>query len=92
MAHLHISYLQQASEILQEDYKPLAARLNNIAKRIAAKHVIKIKSVDSPKLMFCKTCQAPFTCDNFRVGKKESIIVKCSLCELTRRYKITEKK
>lgn len=83
--YLHLSYLQQVSDLLENEHKPLAARLSFIAKKISSKHQIHINGADVPKLRHCKACQAPITCDNIR-SKSKSLVVKCSLCGFTKSY------
>lgn len=81
----HLAYLQQASDLLEDKHKPLAARLGFIAKKISTKHLVHSNGADPPKLRHCKACQAPITCEDVK-SKRKSLNIKCSLCGLTRKY------
>lgn len=87
MTFLHLAYLQQVSDLLEDQHKPLAARLGFIASKISSKHLVHVNGADPPKLRRCKACQAPITCDNVRPEARK-ILVKCSLCGFQRRYSI----
>lgn len=89
MTFLHLAYLQQVSDLLEERHQPLAARLGFIASKISAKHLVHVNGADTPKLRRCKACQAPITCDDIRSAKKK-IFVKCSLCGLERHYSVSK--
>lgn len=90
MTHLHLSYLQQVSDLLEDQHKPLAAKLGYIAKKIASKHVVHTSGTDSLKLRHCQSCQAPITCTDTKCDKGK-LILKCSLCGNTRRYRVIPK-
>lgn len=85
MQFIHLSYLQQLSELLEDKTKSQAARLGFIAKQIQEKHVIHINGADTPKLRRCKACHGPITCDDV-INKKKNLTIKCSLCGNTKRY------
>lgn len=90
MTLLHLAYLQQLSELL-DNHKPLAARYGYIANEIAQKFTVHTKGVDAPKLLHCFACQAPITCSNIK-PKGGKIIVHCDLCDLRRHYSISRRK
>lgn len=85
--YLHLSYLQQLSDLLEDKHKTQAARLNYIAKQICEKHVVHISGYDPPKLKRCKACQAPILSDDLLIENK-MLVKKCSLCGFKRRYGI----
>lgn len=89
--HCHLAYLQQVSEILEDEHKRLAARLGYIAKKISAKYVIHVNGVDTPKLRRCKVCQSQITLGEIHY-KSKTIHIKCSLCGTQRRYPVAKKK
>lgn len=82
MQFVHLSYLQQLSDLLEDKHKSQAARLGYIAKQIREKYVVHINGADTPKLTRCKVCHGPITCDNVYMRKKKQF-VKCSLCDTT---------
>lgn len=88
---LHLSYLQQVSDLLQDKHKRLAARLGYIAKKIQQKHVVHIKGIDAPRLRKCKACQGPLNVEDIR-HEVQWIVVKCPLCSLTKRYGLLDDK
>lgn len=83
--YLHLSYLQQVSDLLRSEHLGLAARLGYIAKKIQQKHLVHIKGIDAPRLRKCKTCQAPLNVEDIR-HEQQWILVKCPLCGLIKRY------
>lgn len=90
MTFVHLAYLQQVSELLEDKHKPIAARLGFIAKKIASKHLVHIKGTDSPKLRRCKACQAPITCADVK-SKNGSLHVRCPLCGVERKYSTAQR-
>lgn len=85
--HNQLSYLQQASDILQDKYKRLAARLGYTAKLIQLGHQVHVKGIDAPRLRRCKACHAPLGFDNIR-HEERWLYIKCSLCGVQRKYSI----
>lgn len=85
--HNQLSYLQQVSDLLQDKYKRLAARLGYIAKLIQLGQQVHTRGTDAPRLMRCKACHAPINFDNIR-HEERWIHIKCSLCGLRRKYSI----
>lgn len=90
MNHLHLSYLEQVIEFIEDDHKPLAARYGYIAREIAFKHVFHLKGTDPTRLRRCKSCQAPITSSNIK-SLKGHIHIKCEICGSRRNYKFGSK-
>lgn len=88
MTFLHLAYLQQVSDLLEDKHKPLAARLGYIAKKISTKHLIHTNGADQPKLRRCKACYAPITTDNIK-SRRRKLLIHCSLCGFKRKYSIS---
>lgn len=86
----HLSYLQQASELLEDEHKPVAAKLGYIAKKVAARFTIHTQGADPPKLRRCKACQAPITSGDLRVADKR-LVARCSLCGFKRHFSLGSK-
>lgn len=89
MTLLHLAYLQDISDILEANHKPLAARLGFIAKKISCKHLVHIKGSEPSKLRRCKSCQAPITSDNVK-SKDKALKVTCSLCGFSRHFSVNQ--
>lgn len=90
MNHLHLAYLQQVSQLINDKHKPLAAYYAYISKKIELKHLVHIRGADPPKTSRCKACQAPITCDNIQ-SRAKKLVVKCSLCGFIRMFSNSRK-
>lgn len=86
----HLSYLQQVSDLIEDDHKSLAAHYGYIAKKIASKNVIHLSGIDPSRLRHCAACQAPITSRDLK-NDKGKLNVKCTLCGLKRSYPIAKK-
>lgn len=81
----HLQYLQQLSDMIEDDHKNLAANYGHIMKSIMEKNLVHVNGKDSPKLRRCKACHGPINAENLGF-KNKKVQLTCPLCATTRTY------